>query len=140
MGRAIIQDEFHGVHLPIERFWNDRLLDKALEIHKAFAVTVDSAGRIYATGQIQSLVNFGAGFTFGNGLLNMFVLALNADKSYRWKFRQSDSLTGQSIGQCISVSATEVAVGGWFGGQASFGDSTVNGLSGKSAFTVAYAA
>src|SRR5947207_7660033 len=42
MGRAIIQDEFHGVHLPIERFWNARLLDKALEIHKAFAVTVDS--------------------------------------------------------------------------------------------------
>ena|SRR2546425_9741594 len=37
MGGAIVQDEGHRVHLAPERFGNDDLLEKGLEIHKAFA-------------------------------------------------------------------------------------------------------
>jgi len=38
MGGAIIQDHDHGLHLPTQRFGNDLLLHKSLEIDKAFAL------------------------------------------------------------------------------------------------------
>ena len=37
MGGAIIQDEGHGLHLTAHGFGDNNLLDKGLEIDKAFA-------------------------------------------------------------------------------------------------------
>jgi hypothetical protein len=36
MSGAIVHNQVHGVHPTIEGFWNDGLLNKALEVHKTF--------------------------------------------------------------------------------------------------------
>src|SRR5436853_433965 len=42
MGGPIVCDHFHRVHISLEGLWNDLLLNKTLEIYKAFAIPIDS--------------------------------------------------------------------------------------------------
>src|SRR5262249_26255686 len=51
------------------------------------AVAVDSFGNIVAMGNVQSAVDFGGGFTFGDGAQNYFAVGITPGGTWRWNTR-----------------------------------------------------
>ena len=105
------------------------------------AVTVDAAGNIIATGSIQSAVDFGGGFRFGDGSQNYFAVGLSANGDWRWDTRVVG--TGGGVGGVSTDLSRNAITTGAFGGNVNLGTAgnpvTVSTPSGsKSCFVAKY--
>lgn len=102
-----------------------------------FAVTVDSAGCVYATGQFTGVINFNSGAgtaTLDQAVGSAIVEKLNADGTLAWVKQFG---TSNSIGNAISVdSSGNVFVAGTSGGTSSFGGVTLTNAGGNDAFAM----
>ena len=81
------------------------------------AAAVDSVGNVVVTGSAQSAIDFGGGFTFGDGAQNYFVLSLNRSGAYRWAKR----VVGTNGGSICVDDVNSVIAAGTFGGTQNLG-------------------
>ena len=106
----------------------------------AQSVVIDGSGRVAVTGQVQSEVNFGSGWLWGNGMQNFFILDLDSSGRFRW-VKRCDSTIGASCGTSASLDPSgTVITAGWFSGTVDFGGGAVNsGTVSKASFLAKYA-
>ena len=92
----------------------------------AQSVVVDGSGRIAVTGQVQSSVNFGSGWLWGNGMENFFILDLTSSGEFSW-VKRCDGTVGASCGTGVAVDPSgNIITAGWFSGTVDFGGGAVN--------------
>ena len=94
-------------------------------------VAVDALGRIGVTGQVQSVVDFGGGFLFGNGSPNFFGLLLDSAGGYIWAKR-----VNQASGQAVAFRG-RLVLAGLCGGAVDFGGGSVT-IPAQAACTIWY--
>jgi hypothetical protein len=92
---------------------------------RVWAVTLDSAGAVYLTGDVGGGVDFGGGFLPPGGSRDVFVLKLSASGDHVWSKRYGGS--DLQIGEGIAVDgAGNVFVAGVFYGDIGFGGPTLS--------------
>lgn len=77
------------------------------------AIAVDNAGNIVLTGSVQSAVDFGGGYTFGDGAQNYFALGLSSAGAWRWSTRVVGTGGGGAGGVGTDSSRNAITTGGF---------------------------
>ena len=105
----------------------------------ACAVAVDAGGRIAVTGQVQSAVDFGGGWLYGNGLINHFVLDLTSAGQFQWA-KRCENTSGASYGLSAWFDPSgDIVTSGAFEASVDFGGGAVNtGGASKGVFTASF--
>src|SRR5262249_2351744 len=85
-------------------------------------VAIDNNGNIVVTGNVQSAVDFGSGWMFGDGAQDYFLLKLGSSGQYQWSKR----VNGANGAGVSFDSSWNVLTAGSFGGTVDFGGDTVS--------------
>jgi len=98
-------------------------------------VAIDGNGNIAITGNVQSAVDFGSGWLFGDGAQDYFLLKLSSSGQYQWG-KRANGANGAGVS---FDSSKNVLTGGSFGGTLDFGgDSVSTPYGSKSCFSAKY--